>query len=588
MDPLSIAGVGVGAVSLSIQILKGCITGYKLFEACVGMPDDCQYVSTSFLVERGRLSSWAKAVGLEDYTDEASVSVSIRTSRLPLLAILTQIRTSMIIFLKDNRSLIEFEETTDNVDNSNDIGLDIVDAVELLNNPLGSAKADSKKSFWRKGSGAARQIKAVPVRLKWVVFEKKKTLELLERLHRLNDCLREILDAHQTHVLQETTKNTYLEILQLRNTVLQVKLLIEATKSPTEDLERASLSELANFKVLNLLAKRTPANMLESDIRFLSPNMQPARTEAVFTPRGGVATDVWIEWKIYEVEEEQDILKEEPEVLSRVEELAVLLTSYKPKELCVPPCLGFFNTHKAHDSQGHFGFVFTKPSDISRDSRLVSIRDSMDTFDEPSLDDRVTLAYKTANCILYLHSVNWLHKSLRSENIVCFVDQHSPFILTAPYLLGFGYSRPARSGETTEPTPVVPAWEIYCHPDIQQDRPNPPYYRKTFDIYSLGLVLIEIALWEPIEKVMNVTDLPNSPQDAWEIQERLLAAESPVMKKIRSRVGNKFHDAIITCIKGRDAFGISPDDREVDGETSKHLQQSFKKSVVDKLRDIVT
>lgn len=552
------------------------------------MPDDCQYFSTIFLVERGRLSSWAKAVGLEDYTDEASVSVSLRTSRLPVLAILTEIRTSMMVFLKDNKSLIEFQETTDNLDNSNTIGLDIVDALELSNSQSGSARADSKKSFWRKVPGAARQIKDIPGRLKWVMFKKERIVELLERLHRLNDCLHEILDAHQIHVLQETMEHTYLEILQVRNTIRELKLLIEATKSPTEDSERANLTELASFKVLNLEATRTPANILESEIRFPSPNIQSTRTEACFTPRDGVATDVWIEWKIYEVDEEQDVLEGEPEVLSRVEELAVLLKSDKPKELCVPPCLGFFNTNKAHDSQGRFGFVFTKPSEIPHDSRLVSIRDSMNIIDEPALNDRVTLAYKTANCILYLHSVNWLHKSLRSENIVCFVNQHSPFVLTAPYLLGFGYSRPARSGERTDPTPPVPAWEIYCHPDIQQDRPNPPYYRKTFDIYSLGLVLIEIALWEPIDKVMEVTDLTNSPEDAWAIQERLLAAESPVMKNVRSRVGNKFHDAIITCIKGRDAFGISPDDREVDGKTPRILQEGFKRSVVDKLRDIVT
>lgn len=552
------------------------------------MPANCQYFSTSFLVERGRLSSWAKAVGLEDYTDEASVSMSLRTSRLPVLAILTEIRTSMMAFLKENKGLIEFEATTDDLDSSNTIRLDTIDALELLNSPSRSARADSKKSFPRKVTDAARQIKDISGRLTWVVFKKEKIVELLEHLHRLNDCLHEILDAHQNHILQDKMDHIYLEILQMRNSVDGLKLLIEATKSPTEDLERVNLTELANFKVLNLLAKRTPANILEINIKFHCPDVQSSRPEASFTPPGGAATDVWIEWKIYEVEEEQDVLEGEAAVISRVEELAVLLTSYKPKELCVPPCLGFFKARNAHNSQDRFGFVFTKPSEISRDSKLVSIRDCMNRFDEPSLNDRVTLAHKTANCILYLHSVNWLHKSLRSENVVCFVDQHSPFVLTAPYLLGFGYSRPARSGERTEPTPPVPAWEIYCHPDIQQDRPNPPYYRKTYDIYSLGLVLIEIALWEPIENVMGVTDLTNSPEDAWEIQERLLAAESPVMKKVQSRVGNKFHDAIIICIKGRDVFGISPDDHEVDGETPMILQKGFKRSVVDQLRDIVT
>ncbi|MCJ1347690.1 hypothetical protein MMC31_005919, partial [Peltigera leucophlebia] len=144
----------------------------------------------------------------------------------------------MIGFLKDSKNLFEFEETTDNIGKSDIIGLDFFDALELFNDPSTSAKADSKKRFWRKVPGAARaarQIKDIPV------------------------------------------------------------------------------------------------------------------------------------------EEEQDILEGEPEVLSRVEELAVLLTSDKPKELYVPPCLGFFHSHKAHDSQGHFGFVFTKPGEISRDSRLVSI-----------------------------------------------------------------------------------------------------------------------------------------------------------------------------------------------------------------------
>lgn len=136
------------------------------------MPDDCQYLSKSFLVERGRLSSWAKAVGLEDYTDEASVSMSLRTSRLPVLAILTEIRTSMMAFLKEKKSHIEFEATTDDLDSSNTIGLNTVDYLEL-NSPSGSARADSKKSFWRKVSRTARQIEDISGRLTWVAFKKK-------------------------------------------------------------------------------------------------------------------------------------------------------------------------------------------------------------------------------------------------------------------------------------------------------------------------------------------------------------------------------------------------------------------------------
>jgi hypothetical protein len=67
---------------------------------------------------------------------------------------------------------------------------------------------------------------------------------------------------------------------------------------------------------------------------------------------------------------------------------------------------------------------------------------------------------KIARCLFYLHSVNWLHKGFRSEDLLCF--QHPKRDITAHLsLTGFEYARPAHNDEVTEATPSMPSWEIY-------------------------------------------------------------------------------------------------------------------------------
>jgi hypothetical protein len=55
-----------------------------------------------------------------------------------------------------------------------------------------------------------------------------------------------------------------------------------------------------------------------------------------------------------------------------------------------------------------------------------------------------------------LHSVGWLHKSFRSENILFFNDaDQDPHLLTQPYVCGFDFSRQDSPHEMTENVPSV-------------------------------------------------------------------------------------------------------------------------------------
>lgn len=67
-----------------------------------------------------------------------------------------------------------------------------------------------------------------------------------------------------------------------------------------------------------------------------------------------------------------------------------------------------------------------------------------------------------------------------------------------PYLLGFGFSRPGGYGEATfgEQSAVASTNQLYRHPEVQGQHPR--RYVASDDIYSLGLLLLEIALWMPL------------------------------------------------------------------------------------------
>jgi hypothetical protein len=84
--------------------------------------------------------------------------------------------------------------------------------------------------------------------------------------------------------------------------------------------------------------------------------------------------------------------------------------------------------------------------------------------------------------------------------VVMLPDETDNLEIRKSRLSGFEYSRPDISGTSTSIPPVHAEWEIYRHPDYQGMKPQPA--RKTYDIYSLGIVLIEIALWQSIGTIM--------------------------------------------------------------------------------------
>ena len=260
-------------------------------------------------------------------------------------------------------------------------------------------------------------------------------------------------------------------------------------------------------------------------------------------------------------------------------ELTILLMAPKPDEFCIPTCVGY-GILQYGEKNPHPALIFENPAGIDPHLQPVSLLTALGNCTKPTLTHRIALAHRVAQCLLYLHAVKRLHKAVRSSNILFFPAPDAEIDVRSPYVTGFDNSRRSRFDEATTQVLRIGRLEVYCHPDTQLDGLMLSY-RKTFDIYSLGLVLVEIALWEPIVSIMEIQNTVDQSRKATSsIQERWLAAEPRLLYSLRAEVGEKYAGAVETCVKGRDDYAIERRDAETSADTGMIIQRGYNARVV--------
>ena len=109
-----------------------------------------------------------------------------------------------------------------------------------------------------------------------------------------------------------------------------------------------------------------------------------------------------------------------------------------------------------------------------------------------SLTRRVRIAQDLARSVSYVHTFGFVHKNICPESVLTFTDQEAT--ASATFLVGFGDFR-AAAGDTFFIKDMAWEREIYRHPARQGEAPGVAY-KMQHDIYSLGVCLLEIGLWE--------------------------------------------------------------------------------------------
>lgn len=137
--------------------------------------------------------------------------------------------------------------------------------------------------------------------------------------------------------------------------------------------------------------------------------------------------------------------------------------------------------------------------------RSTSSNDSNLSLPQQSLGNRYYIAHVLAVTLLNIHCSLWVHKNIRSSVFVMHKRMNTKGPQTrearpVPFVAGWGYARPDSTGS---PSTLSADFEIvanlYRHPK-RQGQPT-----KTFnmdhDIYSLGVVLVEIGLWKTVDQL---------------------------------------------------------------------------------------
>ncbi|KAM3082457.1 hypothetical protein ACMFMF_002119 [Clarireedia jacksonii] len=656
MDPISAVGLALSVASLAGQVLAGCIQGIQLVITAMNVPEDSKYFNLRLRMEQQRLFAWSETSGLVDVDDlkirESNIFVIHRTTILDLLV---QIQCLFKEFEKaqmKNKHLKIAPESVADEDTIEDPAKDSSSAHVPLSE---SRRRYIIKVMKALKSNTSDQLAEGRRRLWWAAFDKAAFEVLLQRFSTLNDNMTDILDARLQTEIHRTTQDTNRGVLQLHKDLnslhrlvmaLNIKLESKAFYTPSISHENSEdnssglklLAQLAKFKAFNeainpstgsetpwdeatgealSLGKpydeKTGLQIEKSNIKFVhgkaEMDIDSLRCEATYV-HDGIEEPVWIEWKDYDYT--PGATSPPPLIIDRVQKLAALLHHEpKPEAFRVPHCLGYFDNLAAAPSsplsleseefdddsaETRIGLVFRKPP--STISSPVSLFQLFTAHQKPRVTDRIKLAHSLSNCLLYLHSVNWLHKGFRSHNIVFFPtteenEKRSKIAWGQAYLSGFDFARPARKDEMTETPGDSEEYNMYRHPGTQGVGWGPrESYRKSFDIYSFGIVLVELCFWKSITDIISEstqsqtrTSSPTKKPLAKNVRSILMSEE--MLLKIGGEMGEVVEEVVKRCIIGGKELGVFDGEDEMgDEKVVSRLGMSFFERVVKRLGDI--
>lgn len=114
-------------------------------------------------------------------------------------------------------------------------------------------------------------------------------------------------------------------------------------------------------------------------------------------------------------------------------------------------------------------------------------------------------------------------------------------------------------------------------------------YRKSFDIYSFGVVLVELCFWKPITDIVAETELefPTGRISKRAKNVRAILMNEEMLSRIGGEMGEVVEEVVKRCIVGGKELGIEDGEDEMgDERVASKLGMKFFESVVKKLGDV--
>jgi hypothetical protein len=350
--------------------------------------------------------------------------------------------------------------------------------------------------------------------------------EIKDRLAQILEQLRRILDRAVMTIAKYAsfnTSSTHLgsQLRDLRYALLDKKVLdsIERDIVEWENLFKKRLVLLVD----NLNAEKNiglPQGLMNLRIPLLQPSEDSDKMDYIFNSELYPEKDQIVfegdgrDTGIYLSKSHPNIVIEDydcsfvPEPEAEVRKLTAQLLSSQPELMHILPCKGFYSCQNGA-KQKSYHLLFSIPQTVEG-ATLQSLR-SLLLSGKPrhALNDRVCLANEIATAVWYVHSGHIVHKSIRPETILVLSppnansDDNRP--LGRSFLAGFcrfrGTSVVRRSDGVNSfcAEDLDPMRWPYRHPQRWGEKVKWPF-TMLHDIYSLGVVLLEIGLWQSLIK----------------------------------------------------------------------------------------
>ncbi|KAL6902614.1 prion-inhibition and propagation domain-containing protein [Trichoderma evansii] len=528
-------GTAIGVIGFIGQLFDGCVKAYGYFTTAANLDADSQRMLCKVRIEEMRLTVWGREWGVAEGKFDAHLSE--RNPQLRVLA--TQILEQL------HGTVTDFRKLQDRY------GLVGEEAVEK--NGGHESKGDDEK---KKANGATKRRtstttnerswrKELGLRTKWVIGDKEKFTNLLKDLKDFNDGLERLFPPSQvpsfqrawTHQLLDRAQRDLAELSLLENA--SSGIYPQLTNSATLKKLRINLDSKPQSSFKPTFALKVDRRALDIS-HVVEKGSSSSSVQRRCHGHHNVAGDVLIEWVDYD----REAIEERVAHVRRMDDLARMMHSASEchPDLHSIDCLGYTDD----SANSRYGLVYKAPA--SSHSTLKTLISSPD-LKTPDLDERIHLAKTLAVAVWSLHSLDWLHKSLCSSNILFFpsafsTSANSPTASAAlvpdishPYLSGFDASRPELDTALSV-APKNPSIEdLHRHPGSLRGSPH----IKSFDIYSFGLVLLEIGMW----KVLQAYYKAHYSAERWR-DKVVLAVLVPALG---SKVGKKYKEVVEMCLR---------------------------------------
>ncbi|KAK7211553.1 hypothetical protein V2G26_018731 [Clonostachys chloroleuca] len=647
-DPLGVARIALGSGSLTLQAVDECIKFYKLFTEASHMPETHSFLQVRLQMEQQRFLNFAEEVGF--LSADANLSRSLSAHSPTLQGAILELKTLFERFEQVNGRYVsltprdEFNEsasssTLTDLLHSTKTGVENIKLVSSIERrTVKLSELDSIIENAKRRAAKLRKIVAEPRRLVWAAFDHDEFVDLVRKLSEINTYLIAFLDDARALRIEKATEANYLEMLQMRTDVNGLKDVIQAlthvahqhqvvrwtpttTEAPnfsatTVNVQASmrrmiAMSELANIKIRRLeisqdgesdyvSIKASLDNEFNITDSFVLEGIPDSRQIIPLNKQ-----NIWLE----PVEYSPVLLERNSDgapIHHRVYLLARLLSIALPEDFRSPHCQGYIRMLDK-DSQPIFRLVLKAPDEIHSPVTIFSLRDLLAGVPMPSLSRRAALSLTLATSLGKFHDVGWLHKGLRSQNILLFSSTMKSTDLSQPYITGFELSRPSEMSELTDKARFEPEVDMYRHPLVQGGE-NAGAYGKSFDLYSLGIVFLEIAYWLPIESILSIEkvgaltaeklrsiratiidDEPEADPDTLdgdiELPPSSKFVESRFLQRVAALCGDPYRDIVQLLLRATEIE--SPVYRgEKTASRHRRLQDVFREGVLERLQKI--